>query len=315
MTDETILDAPPADAPPADPPPAKNDAPPADTPPADTPPADTPPAADDDWRKSMAGDNEDALRLLGRYNSPQDAAKAFVEQRQLLSKRDENSIKIPGENATDEERQAFAKALGIPESPDKYDRFKPEGDDAIELSEADQAFVDAAIADLHKQGGLTASPEVVKTFEGMYYKAMEERAAQMAAAAVANRIENEKVLKEGWGSDFKVNMTYAESALQAYVPGGDARTLLDMQLADGTKLGDHAVFIKAMAAAGRATTEDPAFLATLNGGESMSAEALDDEIKKIEGMRHSDPTGYQKNFDRYKMLIAKREQRFKSQAA
>ena len=121
----------------------------------------------DDWRKSMAGDNEDALKLLGRYNSPQDAAKAFVEQRQLLSKRDENSIKIPGENATDEERQAFAKALGIPESPDKYERFKPEGDAAIELSEADQAFVDAAIADLHKQGGLTASPEVIKTLEGM----------------------------------------------------------------------------------------------------------------------------------------------------
>lgn len=313
MTDTLVT--PPAPAPEPAPTPAPAPEPSAVTPdPAPEPNPSPEPAPSDDWRKAMAGDNEDAFKLLGRYSTPQDAAKAFVEQRQLLSKRDENSIKIPGENATDEEREAFAKALGIPESPDKYERFKPEGDDAIELSEADQAFVDAAIADLHTRGGLTASPEVIKTFEGMYYKAMEERAAQMAAGAIAKRAESEKALKEAWGTDYKVNMTYAESALQAYVPGNDARALLDMQLADGTKLGDHAVFIKAMAAAGRATTEDPAFLATLNGGESLSADRLEDEIKKIEGMRYSDPTGYQNNYDRYKVLLAKREQ-VKSRAA
>lgn len=261
----------------------------------------------DDWRKSMAGDNEDALKLLGRYTTPQDAARALVEQRQLLSKRDEGMIKLPGENATDEERAAFAKAMGIPESPDKYERYKPEGEGAIELAEADKAFVDSAIAELHKAGGITASPAVIKTFEGLYYKAMEERASQMAAAAVTKMHENENILKQSWGSDYKVNMTYANSALQAYAASGDKAELLELQLADGTKLGAHAGFIKMMANAGRATTEDPAFLATLTG-ESMSGDALEAEIKKIEGMRQTDPAGYQRNFDRYKTLIAKREQ-------
>lgn len=305
MADDTILDAPPADAPPADTPPVKNDAPPADTPPADAPPADAPPA--DDWRKAMAGDDADVLKELERYTTQADAAKALVESKRALRKRDEGMIKLPGENATDEERAAFAKAMGIPESPDKYERYKPEGDDAIELAEADKAFVDSAIAELHKAGGITASPEVIKTFEGLYYKAMEERASQMAAAAITKMHENENVLKQSWGSDYKVNMTYANSALQAYAASGDKAELLELQLADGTKLGAHAGFIKMMANAGRATTEDPAFLATLTG-ESMSDEAVEAEIKKIEGMRQTDPAGYQRNFDRYKTLIAKREQ-------
>lgn len=310
--DATILDAPAVDPAPAAP--AVDPAPADPQAAVDPAPGATPVAAEDDWRKSLSGDDPDILKELTRYNTQQDAAKALVEAKRALRKGNEGKITIPGEDATDEDRAAFQKALGIPESPDKYERYKPEGDDAIELSDADKAFVDGAIAELHKQGGFAASPEAIKTFEGLYYKAMEERASQMAAEAITKMHENEKVLKEGWGSDYKVNMTYANSALQAYSTGGDAAEMLELQMADGTKLGAYAPFIKMMAAAGRATTEDPAFLATLNGGESMSADALDAEIKKIEGMRHSDPAGYQKNFDRYKTLLAK-QQRASSRAA
>lgn len=143
MTDTLVT--PPAPAPEPAPTPAPAPEPSAVTPdPAPEPNPSPEPAPADDWRKSMAGDNEDALNLLGRYTTPQDAARALVEQRQLLSKRDEGMIKLPGENATDEERAAFAKAMGIPESPDKYERYKPEGEGAIELAEADKAFVDSA---------------------------------------------------------------------------------------------------------------------------------------------------------------------------
>lgn len=311
MAEETLLDTP-APAATADPAaPAATPAPAEPVVPVDGSIAqdgdDKPAAAADgadDWRKAMAGDDADALKELARYNTQGDVAKALIEAKKAIRKGDEGKIKIPGEDASDEDRAKFNEALKIPESADKYERVAPP--EGLELSEADNEFITSAIADLHKQGGFAAAPENVKMLEGLYHKAMQERASQMAAAAVTMAQESEKALKTEWGSEHKINMAYANSALTSYVPSGKADDLLNLQLADGTKLGAHADFIRMMASAGRATTEDPQFLATLNGGENMSEENRDAEIKRISELRHTDKAAYDKAFPRYQTLLEQR---------
>lgn len=68
--------------------------------------------------------DEDTREWLGKRNvkSPQEAAKLAREQAKLLG----NAIRVPGDKATDEEREAFLNKLGRPEKPEGYDFKVPE---------------------------------------------------------------------------------------------------------------------------------------------------------------------------------------------
>lgn len=75
---------------------------------------------------SQIGDitkNKEAAEKLGKFAKLSDLANAYMELDGKLG----NSIVKPGENASDEEREAFYRALGKPESADKY---SIEGDEA-----------------------------------------------------------------------------------------------------------------------------------------------------------------------------------------
>jgi len=88
---------------------------------------------------------------------------------------------------------------------------------------------------------------------------------------------------------------------------------------DGTKLGDNEGFVRAMTAAGRATTEDPNFLQALTGGD-MSGDALQTEIDKIKGWRRGTPAEQKQYAEasqrggRLEQLMA-RQQKVSSRAA
>ncbi|CAB4137015.1 hypothetical protein UFOVP315_48 [uncultured Caudovirales phage] len=121
--------------PPATPPAGGEAPPPATTPPADTtppasPPAggDTPPAtppAADDWRKDWPDElkNDPALK---DFKTMADLAKSLVETKKLVGAK---PIKVPGADATDEERKAFDsqyREAMVPKDPKEYGLAKPE---------------------------------------------------------------------------------------------------------------------------------------------------------------------------------------------
>ena len=253
------------------------------------------PAPDDagsDWRKQVAGDDEKRLKALERYPDLASYDKAFRDTQTAL--RDSGRIKVPGKDATPEEIAEFGKTLGVPETPDDYEITvkPPEG---LEIGEADQAVLKGAVAKLHAKGGFAATPEVANLAHEVYYEMMEEQASQMAAAAEVAKQSTERNLKTDWGSEFKINMGYANSAIQSYFNADSAEDVLNWVGADGTRLGDNEAFVRAMTAAGRATSEDPAFLQTLTGGD-MSGDALDTEISKIKAWRTSSDKADQKRY-------------------
>lgn len=130
----SVNTTPPADPPPTEPtePPGSTQDPPPAEPPADPPAdnsrphrdvldmkdkADEPPIPKySSQLKAELRDSEDYKKYVYKNKDLSELSDSYVS----LSKRLENAIEIPGEDASKEEIQAFLKNLGVPEGADKY---------------------------------------------------------------------------------------------------------------------------------------------------------------------------------------------------
>jgi hypothetical protein len=262
-------------------------------------------APDADWRRVLAGDDTDALKALERYATPGDYHKSFTEAQKTIRAKQEGVIKLPGENATDEDKAAFQKALGIPPAPDKYERIAPP--EGLELADADKAFIDKSIQKLHGMGGFAAHPDVVKTLQSFYHEAMQEQAAVMAAMAVQKKNEGKATLTKLYGQNLDLELKHAQNALVAFGPRDPqkARALLDRQFADGTTLGDDPEIVQMLVRASRATHEDPMMLATLSGGLPSDAGSVQQQIDDI--MKTKGTPAYDAKADQLRALLAQRQ--------
>ena len=77
------------------------------------------------WRDTLP-DELKASPVLSKYADQNAAIKALVDAQALLGKKSDG-IKVPGPDAKPEEREAFHKALGRPDTPDAYVMPKIEG--------------------------------------------------------------------------------------------------------------------------------------------------------------------------------------------
>lgn len=93
-------------------------------------------------------DTRDWLQKAGLADDPKALATKAFNQDKLVG----NSIRVPGADATDEERNAFLNKLGRPEAADKYEFKAPEG--LPEGFEYD-GKVEAAFRDIAHKAGLT----------------------------------------------------------------------------------------------------------------------------------------------------------------
>lgn len=278
----------------------------ADATPAAAPAADPAGTSADDWRKVLAGEDAETLKALERFATPADYHKSFTEAQKTIRSRQEGVIKLPGEKATDEEKAAFQKALGIPEAPDKYE-IKAKPPEGLEISDADKAFLSRVTAKLHASGGFAATPEVANMAHELYFEAMQEQAAVMAAAAVQKKNEGKAVLTKLYGQNLSLEMKHAENALVAFGPRDPqkARAMLDRQFADGTTLGDDPEIVQMLVRASRATHEDPMLLDTLSGGLPSDAGAVQQQIDEI--MKLKGTPAYDAKADQLRALLAQRE--------
>ena len=242
----------------------------------------------DDWRTPFAGGDAERLAALQRFSDPTAYDKAFRDTQTALRQKMEGYFKVPDEDASDEDVAAFRAQMGIPDAVDGYERLAPP--EGIELSDADNAFIDQAFEQLHKQGGITASPQVAATLQALYHDALAARNAQAQEISMQARAKVETDLKTSWGHDYDVNMKYAQQAVQAYFDNSsEDDNILEVQLMDGSRLGDNEQFIRAMTAAGRAMVGDPQFLAAVNTQGPASADEIQGELDKMRAWRTGTP--------------------------
>lgn len=286
--DTIVAEAPASDAAPAadaKPAPATKDAKPA----KDAPAKDAAPAGDDyDWRAAIAGEDKKLAKRLDRFDALSTFGKSYFELDAKLNSG--KMLPLPGEDATDEDRAAFSKALGIPDDPKKYE-IKVKPPEGMELNDYDKQRLDAITASLHKAGGFMAHPNVVNEAHRIFYAEREEAEAQMEAAATIAKEKTEAMLSKVWpGQEKKRNLMFAEQAISHFF-GKDFKDVAGMQFADGSRLGDNLQFIQAMAKIGRMTMEDPVFLeAGRNGTDAYKS--LQQEKAEIMNLRHTNMAAY-----------------------
>lgn len=281
MTDATVIEtAKPAPAPPV----VSATAPPVEVPATPAPAA---PAAEAkpaeavafDWRKEIAGDDEKLYKHLERTPDLKTLHKRLEDSQKEL--KDSGRIKVPGKDATDQDRTAFNQALGVPEKADDY-KIKLDLPDGVTLDETDQASLKQITEYLHSKGGFTASPDVVKHAQELYVELRENAQAALVAKGELAHQETLKALKSEWGYDFKNNVGFANAAVTGLFGKEVASDILNTRLEDGTRLGDFQPFLKAMNMAGRQLAQDPLFLPTNSlQGDPKTLSARKSEIQAL----------------------------------
>lgn len=213
----------------------------------------------DDWRErtiKTLGLEGDALKRAQerakRASSPAELLRTVLAGDAKIADMAaelKSAVKIPGDKAKPEEIEAFQKAWGVPEAPDKYD-LKALG----ELSPVDREIWDEVLPEFHKrhysQEQLNAAAQALAKANEIAAKRMQERAEQVAA-----KTRDDLLVEYGSTKELNANMELANRYLGAILGkhmDGEARNaFLRMQLADGTSIGAHPGFVRAIVDAAR----------------------------------------------------------------
>lgn len=190
----------------------------------------TPETVSTDWKASLS----EEIRLdksLENIKDVEGLAKSYVHAQKLVGS---DKIPVPNKFATDKDWDAVYEKLGRPADPNGYKYDLPEDqkiDEAALKNFSDQA---------HKLGLLPGQANgMVKFYNEMTTASMQEADTKAVAAREASSTE----LKKEWGQAFDQKITQAANLAKSV----GATELFNTNLADGTKLGDHPIMIKAFA--------------------------------------------------------------------
>lgn len=111
--------------------------------------------------------------------------------------------------STDEEKAAYYAAMGVPESPDKYEFDRPKMPDGIPYNEAMENWFRKAA---HKAG---ISQEAAKVLYGDYMQFGNAFLEQQQVQRQTTLAEGMKALEGEWGNKFEANCKVAQEVQKA----------------------------------------------------------------------------------------------------
>jgi hypothetical protein len=226
--------------------------------------APTEPAPAPSWTEGI--EDEKVLGLANRYTTPAAMANALYEANRELSQR----VKMPGDDATDEDRAKFQKAMGVPESPDDYEITAPDNMDAASF-EAMQGPIKDVIAEMHAAG---APQKVVDAMLSKYFEFETQAQAEVSRLDQEYLAKAEADLRKEWGSGYDENMAFANDFLT------QSPELAQLELKDGMLLGSHPAFVKRMAEVGRLTNEGQLRFGVAGQAGSADLQAEYDQLSR-----------------------------------
>lgn len=236
---------------------------------------------------------EKASKVLGKYATEDAMVLALASADSKITELSEKAkglLKVPGADAKPEEIDAFHKAIGVPETADKY--VFNRGDD-YQPSELDKVF-DAKAKEILKKTGVPQSTvdAIVKLDEMRQQMAHDEMLARVKQSATKAADE----LRVAWGVNeyapqVEAIQRYVKEVVQPIV-GGDADTsFLDRRFADGTCLGEDPAFLKFMAqhVVNPWMDDNGIPRGNVGGGNAQQDSAREAEIMKL---MHDEPKRY-----------------------
>lgn len=206
---------------------------------------------------------------LSPIKDVENLARSYVNAQRLIGA---DKIPMPV-NPTEEDLDRIYSKLGTPESPDKYGIA---ADGNVLTEESANAYADIA----HK---LRLTPDQANGVLEYYRSTVENNMTEINAVNEKALEDAASTLQSEWGVEYDAKMQSAQKAVDQF----EAGNIMEMQLSDGTKLGNHPDVIRAFAKIAdfrqNVTSEDTVSEGTSSLG--MSVQQASNEIQAIMGDR------------------------------
>lgn len=251
-----------------------------------------------DWREGLP---EELKPVAERFTSTEDIVRAVV----AFQKR-EGQVRVPGKDATDTERTAYQKAVGVPESPTGYEfPALPEGE---ELTDQVKTSRETWAKRFH---ALDVPKDMAKALIAAVGEDAEAQTAADISADNAFAKTQEDALRTEWkGDEYEKNVTLAGRAFAEISnrSGLKSDDLKKIETKDGRFLMDRPEIIKLFAVVGREMAEGTLGPALTDAERNTLDEELVDIRKQTaEAQQDGDSKRANMLYQREQALIAKKQ--------
>ena len=197
-------------------------------------------------------------------------AKSYINATRMIG---QDKVAVPNKNSTEDQWNEVYSKLGRPESADKY---------ALNIESEAVAMDESAIKSFaeqsHKLGLNNTQSQGILEF---YKNNMESNMKQATVNTETAQAQAETELRAEWGKEFDSNVSKASALAKANMNP----EILDLQMQDGTRIGDHPEIIKGFAKIASMLSEDK-----LVSTESESVNSIKDLQSEISAITN-DTTG------------------------
>jgi len=215
------------------------------------------------WKEAIPEDLRNDPNI-SKFTELEALAKSYVNATRMIG---QDKVAVPNNNSTDDQWNEVYDKLGRPESPDKYQL-----DIKSEAVPLDEGAIKSFAENAHQLGLNNKQAQGILEF---YKNSMEGSAQQNQVDMETAQANAEQELRKEWGRAYEDNIKKAGAVAKANM---DAN-ILDMQLKDGTRLGDHPSVIKGFANIANLMSEDK-LVSTESENVSQGID-YDSEISKI----------------------------------
>lgn len=233
-------------------------------PPVQDPPADPPvEPPGEDWRSGLS-DELKGEKSLEDFKDIGGLAKSYVEAQKMIG----TSIRIPSEDATPEEWEAFHVKLGKPDTVEAYGFVKPDLPEGVDWNEG-----------LFDWFGKTAlEVGLNKTQANKLMQAWNDNQFTEAHNAQKEMKTKLDALQEAWGDQFNGRVELGLRGIEKALPAEEAKEF--KALMDSSGLGNHPLMLKYAHFVGNLLKEDGYIIGDGQGGV-LGAESAKTKIEAI----------------------------------
>ena len=221
------------------------------------------PAPQSTWKDSISEEFR-SDPSIEKFTEIDALAKSYINATKMIG---QDKLVIPNNNSTDDQWNEVYEKLGRPQSADKYAL-----DAKSEIISMDENAVKSFAEQSHKLGLNNKQAQGILEF---YKNNMEGTAQQSKIDTETAQVQSEQQLRQEWGRDFEGKVKQAGALAKANI---DAE-VLDMQLQNGIRLGDHPEIIKGFAKIASMMSEDK--ILSTESENVNTAKDLESEIATI----------------------------------
>jgi|TARA_B100000242_G_scaffold151703_1_gene108333 hypothetical protein len=220
--------------------------------------------AEASWRDSLPDDIKDNASL-SKFSDVSTLAKSYINAEQMIGK---DKFVVPSQSASEEEWAEVYAKLGRPEAADQYQI------DTSGIEDLDENMFNGFREAAHKHG---LNDQQAKGILDFYQGLAAQVENESNNNAVLQAQQSERELREEWGRSFDSNTSAAKNVFNTFFKDSG---LDQIELADGSLLGNHPALVRGLSKLSQVLSED-----TIAGNEAgvVDTASLQAQINDLTG--------------------------------